>query len=428
MSKETSNKIKPVPLWLTIILGVFTLGLYFLFRKSDKKKSKTREWVDAIIFAVIAATLIRTFLIEAFTIPTPSMEKTLLVGDFLFVSKINYGPRVPNTPLSFPFAHHTLPLTKNTKSYLEWIKLPYKRLWGFQEIKNNDVVVFNYPMEADYPFNRPVDKRENYIKRCIAIAGDTLQIVDSKVMINGKDNELPVKSQINYHVKTDGSGMNPKKMKEMDIYPEDNRMLSNQGDFEIIMTPENAEKIKGFSNVKSVTPLVEPKGENLGHYFPLDKRFKWNVDNFGPIYIPKVGVPIAIDTNNISLYKRLITVYEGNTLDVTNGKVFINGAVADSYTPKMNYYFMMGDNRHNSLDSRFWGFVPEDHIVGKAIFIWLSIDNNNSGLAKIRWSRMFSTIDSKGVSKSYLPHALLVFVLIYGGAYFYRRKKKKAEK
>lgn len=418
MAKQ--SKSSGINILVKVLLGIFTLGLYFLLRKSDKKKSKMREWVDAIVFAVIAATIIRTFFIEAFTIPTPSMEKTLLVGDFLFVSKINYGPRIPKTPLSFPFAHHTLPFTESTKSYLEWIKLSYRRLPGFEKIENNDVVVFNYPIE-DF---RPVDKRENYIKRCVGIPGDTLELRESQVFINNKELLLPEQAQINYHVKTDGTGFNPKKLREMDIKDEDERILSNQGDFEVIMTAENAEKIKKFANVQSVTPLIEGRGLNSLNYFPNAKNFKWSLDNFGPIYIPKAGVAIPLTTNNLPLYNRLISLYEENELRVDGDKIFINGKQVTSYTPKMDYYFMMGDNRHNSLDSRFWGFVPEDHIVGKAVFIWLSIDNLADGFSnKIRWNRLFTVINDKGISNSYLIHALIIFLLIYGSVFLFKRNK-----
>lgn len=379
------------PTWLLIILGVFTLGLYFLLRKSDKQKTKTREWIDAIVFAVVAATIIRTFFIEAYTIPTPSMEKSLLVGDFLFVSKVNYGARIPNTPLAFPFAHHTMPVL-GTKSYLEWLHLDYHRLPGFQEIKNNDVVVFNYPME-DF---RPVDKRENYIKRCIGIAGDVLEIRDRVVYINGKARELPEKSQFYYHVVTDGSGFNAKVMQEMDVNPDQVQSFSSMGDFLMTLTRQNANQIKTMTNVRNIDHLGIDEIRRLfaNSMFPGDtKNFDWDVDNYGPIVIPKKGVTVNLKPQNIALYRRLITVYEGNTLTEQDSSFIINGKAASSYTFKMNYYWMMGDNRHNSLDSRFWGFVPEDHIVGKAVFIWMSWDGNAKWYKKIRWNRLLSVIN-----------------------------------
>jgi len=379
-------------LYTGVVLLIFgELLMYVLILTSIRadgaaKKGTAREWTDAIIFAIIAATVIRMFFIEAFTIPTPSMEKSLLVGDFLFVSKVSYGARIPNTPLSFPFAHHTLPLS-TSKSYLEWIKLPYHRLPGFGEIKNNDVVVFNYPME-DF---RPVDKRENYIKRCVGIPGDKLQVIDKILYINGEPAELPVEMQYSYHVRTEGSPLNRQKLEKLNIT--EGGLISNQGDYRLSLTPSSKEKLKGYSNVKSIEPISEPKDVRSNVIFPSDARYNFNKDQFGPIVIPKFGETIDLSLENLSFYKRLITIYEGNTLAISGEDIMINGAVATSYTFKMDYYFMMGDNRDNSADSRFWGFVPEDHIVGKAVFIWFSIDKAKSWFSKIRWSRLFSGIE-----------------------------------
>jgi len=374
-----------------VLLGIGESLLYLLIitsvRSGKEKKSAVREWADAIIFAVIAATLIRMFILEAFTIPTPSMEKSLLVGDFLFVSKISYGPRIPNTPLSFPFAHHTLPLTESTKSYLDWIQLPYFRIPGYSNIKNNDVVVFNYPIE-DF---RPVDKRENYIKRCVGIPGDELKVINKKLYINGEVADMPEKLQLSYHVRTDGSTLNPKALEKMDIT--EGGLVSNQGDYRLSLTSENVERIKGYVNVKEVTPICDPEDSYEPYIFPFDSGMTFNKDNFGPIVIPRRGVTVELTKDNISIYKRLITVYEGNTLNIDNGKIFINGNEVTTYTFNMDYYFMMGDNRDNSADSRFWGFVPEDHIVGKAVLIWFSIDKNGSWFSKVRWSRLFSFIN-----------------------------------
>jgi len=366
-------------LWLLIITSIRA--------NPNTKKGVTREWFDAIVFAVIAATIIRMFFIEAFTIPTPSMEKSLLVGDFLFVSKVSYGARIPNTPLSFPFAHHTLPLTDSTKSYVEWLKLPYHRIPGFSKIKNNDVVVFNYPME-DF---RPVDKRENYIKRCVAIPGDELQVINKVLYINGEIAEKLEGMQYSYHVKTDGNSLNPRILSKMDIT--EGGMISNQGDYRLALTENSKEKLSSFSSVKEINTLSEPEDSYAEYIFPKNKKFRFNKDNFGPIIIPKKGVTIALSIENISLYKRLITVYEGNELEIDSNKILINGKEDTTYTFAMDYYFMMGDNRDNSADSRFWGFVPDDHIVGKAVMIWFSLDKAKSWFSKIRWSRIFNSIE-----------------------------------
>ena len=358
--------------------------------KEKRKKSKAREWLDAIIFAVIAATLIRLFIIEAYTIPTQSMENSLLAGDFLFVSKLSYGPRLPNTPLAFPFAHHTMPLTDNVKAYSELIKLPYKRLPGFAKIKNGDVVVFNYPRDIEK--GRPVDKRENYIKRCIAIPGDTLKIIDRTIYLNDEVFEEPDDLQFSYRFETrNGVAINDKILKNSGVT--DRAADPRAGQYYYHMTPEAAEKVGSFKAVTQIEILERPRGHANMRIFPSDKKFSWNVDNFGPVIIPKKGETIQLTMENISLYASLITDYERNDLNISNGKILINGTEVQEYTFNMDYYFMMGDNRHNSEDSRFWGFVPEDHIVGKAVFIWLSLDKNESNLfKKIRWKRMFSLI------------------------------------
>jgi len=386
------------------------------------KKSVVREWVDAIIFAVIAASIIRIFLIEAYTIPTSSMEKTLLVGDYLFVSKISFGPKVPNTPIAFPFVHHTLPLTVSTKSYLEWISLPYYRFPGFSKIHNMDVVVFNYPdgdtLSTKFQSNisyyqfvrqygrdavwgnkdyfgeiiaRPVDKRENFIKRCIGIPGDKIQIIDRKVLINGHEEQNPGTKQYKYIVKTDGNPINTKNLEKMDIT--EKIATDNNGTYEITLSDASFEKIRQFSNIISITPEIIPSGIWDPNIFPFDSNYKWNVDNFGPIIVPKKGSTVILSLDNICLYSRIIKVFEKNDLQIRDEKIFINGKVSNSYTFKMNYFWMMGDNRHNSADSRYWGFVPEDHVVGKAVFVWLSLDPNKTLLdGKIRFNKLFRIV------------------------------------
>jgi signal peptidase I len=368
--------------------------------KKALKKSSGREWTEAIIFAVLAATLIRTFFIEAYTIPTPSMERSLLVGDFLFVSKVNYGPRLPETPIAFPFAHHTMPLI-NTKAYWDGLELPYYRLPGLSEVKKGDVVVFNYPMDADSPFYRPVDKRENFIKRCQGTPGDTLSVVDAQVYVNGKAAPNPPGEQIDYSYTTTGMDLNPQIKEDLKISDYGNVPYST-------MTKDAASTLKGYSNIKSVTPNIKQRGAtdpqnpvyptNPNHPVGLmlngkQHDYKWNVDNYGPIIIPKKGWTVKLDSVTFPLYVRCIQVYENNKVQVSGNDILINGKKADTYTFKMNYYWMMGDNRHDSDDSRFWGFVPEDHIVGKALFIWMSMDENGSFLNKIRWSRLFRGVN-----------------------------------
>ncbi|SDE46121.1 signal peptidase I [Mucilaginibacter pineti] len=374
------------------------------FREKFKvglKKTPAREWADAIIFAVIAATLIRTLFIEAYVIPSASMESSLLIGDYLFVSKVNYGARLPMTPVAFPFAHHTMPLI-NTKAYWDGIELPYYRLPGLSDVKKGDVVVFNYPMDADSPLLRPVDKRENYIKRCQGTPGDTLSLVNAQVYINGKAAITPPNGEMSYTVKSDGSEINPQLIR--DLHLEDIAPINNT-DFTVNTTLASVNTLKGYSNIKSVTPNIatanQPDlmgGDVYPTKYPKYKitpnfpRFNWNVDNYGPIIIPKRGWTVKLDSLTFPVYGRAIEIYEGNKVQVSGKDILINGKKADSYTFKLNYYFMMGDNRHNSEDSRYWGFVPEDHIVGKALFIWMSMDDNGSFLNKIRWSRLFNII------------------------------------
>lgn len=363
-------------------------------KKYPYKKSVAREWADAIIFATVAATLIRGFLIEAYMIPTGSMERSLLVGDFLFVSKLNYGPRIPMTPLAFPFAHHTMPVTGG-KAYSEAIKIPYKRLPGFQDIKRNDVVVFNYPMEADAPFNRPIDKRENYIKRCVGMPGDVISMERTKLFVNGEPAFTDEDFQTNYLVITDPNGLNLQKLLDMRIEMDMLYTDPSMGQYAMHMTKSEAEEVKKWSNIKEFREIIyEPGDANPGFQaFPMyTNGIIWNYDNFGPIKVPKKGWTVKLDSLTVPLYERAISVYEGNTFEKKSDGYYINGQKTDSYTFNMDYYWMMGDNRHNSLDSRGWGFVPEDHIVGKALFTWLSWDENGSFLSKIRWNRIFRPI------------------------------------
>lgn len=382
-----------------------------------KKKTKSKEWFDAIIFAVIAATVIRVFFIEAYTIPTGSMEKSLLIGDFLFVSKVNYGARIPMTPVAFPFAHHTMPIT-GTKAYWDGIQWKYRRLPGMQDIKRNDVVVFNFPdgdtvaleaQDRDYYemvrsigsqavhsqytiVSRPVDKRENYIKRCIGISGDVMSMSNGLVSINGKAEPMKRTGQIDYSVKFKTSDVNFPLFEDMGFVIERDITAISQDTYNFIGTPDQMEKVKALDFVASVTTRTATPGVAEPSIFPQDPNRKWNADNWGPIQIPKKGWTVKLDSTNMPLYKRAIEIYEGNKLEKSGDGWMINGVKTNSYTFKMNYFWMMGDNRHNSLDSRYWGFVPEDHVVGKALFIWMSYSTDGSFFNKIRWSRLFRGI------------------------------------
>lgn len=395
------------------------------------------SWVDDIVFALVAVYFINIFVFQNYQIPSSSLEKSLLVGDYLFVSKLSYGPRVPNTPIAFPLVQNTFPFF-NCKSYLDWPEWDYKRVKGFGEVKRNDIVVFNFPagdtvalkvQNPDYytlveeygrdqvwgdkntfgeVIYRPVDKRENYVKRCIGMPGDTIEIRNNQVYIDGKATQNPEKLQYNYFIETDGSMLSEEQFRLLEI-SKDDRVLINgnnntnlmsflgiqpneQGQFNPVyhfpMTQKALETIKKLPIVKRV--IIEPDSFGGATYFPVDYSTGWSRDNYGPLWIPKKGATIPLTAENIGLYSRCIRNYEGNTLEVKEGKAYINGQPADSYTFQYDYYWMMGDNRHNSADSRSWGFVPEDHIVGKPIMIWLSLDKDRGIFdGGIRWNRMF---------------------------------------
>ena len=431
-----------------------TLKLVGYTDKDKMSKGVIREWADAIVFAIIAATIIRTFLIEAFTIPSSSMERTLLNGDYLFVSKVSYGPRIPMTPLSIPFVHSSFMWGK--KSYIESVQLPYYRLPGFGKVQRNDVVVFNFPegdtvamMNTNTSYYglcrmhgreniwrnseivyRPVDKEDNYIKRCVAIAGDTLSIVDRKLMIDGKDAYLAPTAQYKYDIKVEGA-INPKRLEELEIHDAD-REPASKGDYQMAypLTKDNIEKLKMFGNIKDIAPQQFGAGEYMPQMhgmpddvFPHISKFRWNRDNFGPLVIPKKGMTVKLTVDSLPLYERIIGLYEHNKLEVKDGNIFINDTLSHSYTFKQDYYWLMGDNRHNSLDSRYWGFVPDDHIVGKGVFIWMSLDPFVNKLSKFRWNRAFTFIHPEGLSRSYFIPFLVILGLLFGFSYYQGRKK-----
>ena len=409
---------------------------------------KIAEWADAIIFALVAVYFINIFIFQNYKIPSSSLEKTLLVGDYLFVSKLSYGPRVPNTPLSFPLTQHTLPII-NTKSYIEWPQWDYKRLRGFGNVQRNDIVVFNFPagdtvarkMEnPDYYYlvkrygretlysnkatfgeivYRPVDRRENYVKRCVGMPGDTFQIINNDVYIDGIKQALPKKAQFNYFVETNGELWNDKTFRMLDVRSSDISALGDPAILEAIgiqrndygqfnpvyLIPLTQEAVQKLQKGKMCRSIHIQTDELMGKFpdvfgptdsYPYTADFGWSRDNYGPLWIPKKGATITLDERNLALYSHCIVNYERNTLQRNGNQILINGKPADSYTFKLDYYFMMGDNRHNSRDSRSWGFVPEDHVVGKPILIWLSLDDDRGWFnGKIRWNRIFRTVSAK---------------------------------
>ncbi len=370
-----------------------------------KPKSKAREWWDAILFAVIAATLIRWLIMEAYTIPTPSMENSLLVGDFLFVSKFHYGTRTTTTPLQIPLTHQKIWFTE-IPSYLDWVKLPQYRLPGISKVKREDVVVFNVPpRELNEYKDYPVDLKTNYIKRCVAIPGDTLRIVNRQVLINGKPSPNPPLMQYSYIVVSD-TDINKRVLDKYQIYEDDYQIVGRPGNgviYQMYLTEELAAELKKLNFIREIKVATYNGNDGFGarteknvesNIFPDSEAFPWNGDFFGPLVIPAEGMKIQINPKTLATYGSTIKLYDHNDdVKIENDKLFIDGKEVAEYTFKQNYYFMMGDNRHNSLDSRYWGFVPEDHIVGKAFFIWLSIDRNADFFNKIRWNRFFKLIE-----------------------------------
>ena len=410
-------------------------------------------WVDALVFALVAVYFINLFFFQNFVIPSSSLEKSLLTGDYLFVSKVSYGPRIPETPLSMPLTQHTLPII-NTKSYIEWPHWDYRRVKGLGHVKLNDIVVFNYPAgdtlcsadtykdqdyyalcsyigksllasqgmeqpdlkamnpvaQRDYLesvmamgrkymkdnpveygeiITRPTDRRENYVKRCVGLPGQTLQIKNRIVYLNGKANKEPDNVQYSYYVKLKGQ-MPTELMDELGISNEDMASLNQYG--YLPLTQKAAKKLAARKDI--VADIRLNTDAQTGDLYPLNAYTGWTRDNYGPVWIPKKGATVKLNMKNIAVYERPIRAYEHNDLKVKDGQIYINGRLAHSYTFKMDYYWMMGDNRHNSADSRYWGFVPEDHIVGKPIFIWWSHNPDHPGFSGIRWSRLFNFVDN----------------------------------
>lgn len=370
--------------------------------KEVKPKSKLREWWDAILFAVVAATLIRWLIMEAYTIPTPSMENSLLVGDFLFVSKFHYGTRTPKTPLQIPLTHQKIWFTE-IPSYLEWIQLPQYRLPGFSEVKHNDVVVFNVPgmYENNWGLPQsqwkkyPVDLKTNYIKRCMGLPGDVLEIKDRQVYVNGEATPLPPNMQYSYSISSKDE-INERNLEKLGLGEEDygaQRVSATEVRYQMFLTDKAAEQIKALPYINSIQINSRKADFSDPSIFGASKYRKGNGDNLPPLTIPKEGMTLPINDSTLAIYGSTIVDYDHNDdAKIADGKLLIDGKEVTSYTFNQNYYFMMGDNRHNSHDSRYWGFVPEDHIVGKGFFIWLSIDPNKGAFSKIRWNRFFNLI------------------------------------
>jgi signal peptidase I len=372
-------------------------------KKEAKPKSKLREWWDAILFAVIAATLIRFFIMEAYTIPTPSMENSLLVGDFLFVSKFHYGTRTPKTPLQVPLTHQKIWFTE-IPSYLEWIQLPQYRLPGITSVKRGDVVVFNVPGMYENNWGNydrstwkkyPVDLKTNYIKRCMALPGDVLEIRERQVYVNGEAAPNAPKMQYSYSVVSKDE-INERNLNKLGLGAEDyngNRVSGTEVRYSMMLTEEVAKEIKALPYITSIEINSKPASYEEEIIFGASKYRKGNGDNLPPLTVPKEGMTIPVNDSTLAIYGSTIVDYDLNKdAKIDSGKLLIDGKEVSTYTFNQNYYFMMGDNRHNSHDGRYWGFVPEDHIVGKAFFIWLSIDPNQSFFNKIRWSRFLNLI------------------------------------
>jgi len=456
----------------------YTQDLTHIKDRSIDPKSSSGEWTSSILFAIVAATIVHTYFMQPFVIPTSSLEKTLLKGDFLLVSKFHYGARLPMTAVSAPMVHDTLPKF-NVPSYLKKPQIPYLRIPGFQKIKRNDIVVFNWPadtlfnmyIKADKKYEKPIDKKTNYVKRCVGIAGDSLEVRDGYVFINGKKTVLPdrAKTQFYYTVisknilsakylkeeigtteynrfykigKTESQRYNLGKLKP---FPTDStsyivelpgqlNLIANKDfratdRYSINMSNEEQEKLGKNPSIVSIVRNIKPKGEkDNSTIFPSNKDGIWNGDNFGPIYIPEAGKTIELNKEVLPLYKAIITDYEGNKLNTDGDVIYINGKTTTTYTFKQDYYWMMGDNRHNSLDARYWGYVPFDHVVGKPVFVWMSISGVELGLGNFKnWvlnkDRIFTTVGGSGKPVSYLPY-FLVLLLLWQGYKFYKKKKK----
>jgi signal peptidase I len=476
--------------WLVILtLGFYiyylnyALDVHYVEGRSLHPGSALGEWVSSIVFAIVAATLVHTYFMQPYVIPTGSLEKTLLVGDFLFVSKFHYGARAPMTSIAAPMVHDTLPVL-GVRSYLNSPQLPYFRLPGFQDIKRNEIVVFSWPADTVRIFfkkekgvKKPIDKKSNYVKRCVGLPGDSLSVVNGYVYINGERTSLPGRARPQYtNALFADKGVSSRLLLDAGITEfnrkylsgplnqtqlvalQDYLMAANQntsGEIELYtnyrgippsvvrkaglslrevtdreryatMTDGEAEVLRKANGIDSVVKQLQPAGQQGPNIFPQDQSYPWNNDNFGPIYLPEAGKTVALNLKVLPLYKKIIRDYEGNTLSVSGNQVLVNGEPADSYTFKQDYYWMMGDNRHRSEDSRTWGYVPANHIVGKPVFIWMSIEGINDGISnwKPRWNRFFTTVHGDGEPRSYFRYFLVLLAGWFIFDYIRKRRKK----
>jgi signal peptidase I len=414
-----------VQIWYLLLFNLVLVDL-FLTRKVDWTLRKyglprilqsTLEWLAVMLMAIVFSFTIKVLFVEAYKIPTPSMEETLLVGDYIFVSKLSYGPRLPGTPLAIPFYHNKLP--SGAKSYSERISLPYKRLWGVSKVKRDDIIVFNFPegdtMVVQYPgqnyyslvrqygrdyilsefdiITHPVDKRENYIKRCIGLPGDILSIVDGEVMVNGEVRRNNPGEKYKYYITTRGEPLPDLLLDSLKILKSSVTYNPVNSLSVLYLTAEKVDALRSYPGVRSIKRYTEPMlSFQNQEIFPHSPHYKWTGDNFGPIKVPAKGDSIILNMINIPIYQRIIEVYEHNELKFKDGDITINGQQARSYAFQMDYYFVMGDNRHNSADSRYWGFVPEDHLLGKAVTVWFSLEPDKPFIGGLRKERIFSTI------------------------------------
>lgn len=397
---------------------------------AKKKQGFLKEFGNALVFAVIGASLIHMFVIQPFTIPTSSMEGSMLVGDYLFVSKLHYGPYVPNTPVSLPFMHNTVWGTKDVKPYSESVQLGYHRMPGFTTVKNNDIVVFNYPEDELYP-TMPFDKKTHYVKRCLGIAGDKFQITDRVVYINDKKLNVTDRTILQYEYLV-GSNRRLNTSKLYDKGVSDIRLLNPNKEvlnpkkglfyYSVMLSESTKKEIEKIASVETFILRPLDYHEKGSYVFPAGVDNGWDVDNYGPIVIPAKGMTVELTKDNFNLYQKVIRKYENHQIKWVDNKALLDGKVAENYTFTYDYYWMMGDNRHNSADSRFWGFVPESHIVGKPVFKWFSRDLKGN----IRWERLFTVIHGEGTAKSYLAYFLIAFAALQGFSYYRKKKNKKA--